>query len=140
MGRRLLPIVSLLVVTGLTVYVLRQRYEATAHREPPRPIAVLAHTEWDLRDASPDSAWRSAFPVKNAGNRRLIILHRPRGCDCNDSVRRKIVVPPGESVSLEALVETADLGSDTHVELDYATNDPALPKFTLTVLGPIASK
>jgi hypothetical protein len=73
-----------------------------------------------------------AFPLKNAGQRRLVVQPVRRPC-CDPPGREPTILDPGESTSLVLKVDPAELLKSSEYSQAFNTNDPRRPKFRLTV-------
>ena len=93
-------LISLVGFNRLGARLLLGSFEIGTTNHEQRPIAVLKRTEWDFGTVSAGPTLRAAFPVRNAGNRRLILREHSRSCDCVSAARPSIIVQPGESVEL----------------------------------------
>ena len=97
------------------------------------PRLILPYTHRDLGTVPHGAILRAAFPVENAGTRRLILVEEVEGC-CGQSVDpRSVIVAPGDSNDVTVEVDTARWHGSMQHSTHYRTNDPRLPRFTLRV-------
>ncbi len=77
------------------------------------------------------------FAVHNPGARRLIVRTAGSSCPCAAGENQDLVVEPGQTGQLLARLDTHGLSGPLALELHYATNDPALPRFTLLLMADV---
>lgn len=98
------------------------------------PCLKLDRSTHDLGTVSASSEWKAAFPVRNLGDRRLILQKVNAGCDCIANDEAPVIINPGQCQTI--LVQVANieqLGPKT-LTLKYRTNDPQKPLITLTCI------
>ena len=106
---------------------------------PSTPSVVLPDTQRDLGTVSQGAVLRTSFRVENAGSRRLILIEEAEGCCGQSAQPRQITVPPRGSKELTIEVDTARWSGEMEHRVRYSTNDPKLPRFTLTVSATVRS-
>lgn len=133
---------ALAVAAGLLVgwRVARAMLPACGRHNPAGGSAarlLLPRTERDLGTVPQGTVVRTAFPITNAGNRRLVLFEEQEGC-CGQSLDpRQLVVPAGNTEQLVVRIDTAQrLGRMEHT-VRYTTNDPGLPRLSLKVTGTV---
>ena len=97
------------------------------------PRLIMPCRQRDLGTAPQGTVLRAAFPIKNAGTRRLILLKELEGCCGQSEAARPIIVAPGDSKDVTVEVDTARWHGSMQHSTHYGTNDPQLPRFTLRV-------
>jgi hypothetical protein len=100
----------------------------------------LRVTQWrqDLGTLREGQLGRATFHVANDGTRRLVIRRETGRC-CGQSGAEDItLIPPGGTATLVVEVDPAGIRGGLQQEITYATNDPRMPEFRLTVVGRVA--
>jgi hypothetical protein len=95
----------------------------------------LEETRRDLGNLSGGKPARASFRVANEGSHRLVIRKETGHCCGRGGPEEITIVPPGESRSLVVDVDTTGIQGGLQSDIKYATNDPRMPRFTLTVVG-----
>lgn len=98
-----------------------------------RPVVVLPETEHHLGSIRPDAVTRVEFAVKNAGSRRLILRKKEDACCGGTRPSEPVFIEPGDSCALEIALDVRGRRGEIRKTIRYATNDPNLPSFSLTV-------
>ena len=75
------------------------------------------------------------FVLTNGGDEPLMIEKVLAACGCTTTALAKDTLEPGETVGLEALVDTAGFGGNINKSISVYTNDPETEKLTLRVTG-----
>ncbi len=75
------------------------------------------------------------FVLTNGGGEPLMIEKVLAACGCTTTALAKDTLEPGETVGLEALVDTAGFGGNISKSISVYTNDPETEKLTLRVTG-----
>jgi len=75
------------------------------------------------------------FVLTNSGDEPLMIEKVLAACGCTTTALPKDTLEPGETVELEALVDTAGFGGNISKSISVHTNDPETEKLTLRVTG-----
>ena len=78
------------------------------------------------------------FVLTNAGDETLVITSVHTSCGCTTIDLAKKNLAPGESVNLDAILDTVGFGGRTITKMIYVeSNDPAEPKFVLQLKGTV---
>jgi hypothetical protein len=96
----------------------------------------LDETRHDLGTLAAGKPAQATFRVANDGARRLVI-RRVTGncCGRGGPPEPPTIVPPGESRQLVVVLDTTGIQGGLQTDITYATNDPRMPRFELTVVG-----
>jgi rhodanese-related sulfurtransferase len=78
-----------------------------------------------------------AFILRNGGNATLDIASVRAACGCTTTALPTSSLAPGESVALEARVDTSNFSGRIMKEIYVDSNDPANPTAVLTVQGEV---
>jgi hypothetical protein len=115
-----------------------------APQEAGKPAGVaqvrIDESRLDLGTIAAGTTPKARFRVSNAGTRRLVL--RPEGGPCCGQPADHggvTIVPPGKSATLVVDVPTAGIQGGLQREIVYATNDPQMPRLTLTVVGRVGA-
>jgi hypothetical protein len=109
-----------------------------ASRVNAEPRVVLERTTWDFGRVPAGSKLLARFPVKNAGDRRLVLRQQVSSCECIASeAQSTIILQPGRSTTLEAQIDTTKLQGACQLELTFKTSAPNLPTFQLKLLADV---
>ena len=101
---------------------------------PGGPSAVLASTRRDLGALVQGPVLRVTFPIRNTGDRRLVVRQVTASC-CGQPAAKSTIVMPGGSAILDLEIDTNRWSGEMHESVEFATNDSSLPEFTLRVEG-----
>ncbi len=101
------------------------------------PVALLPSSDRDVGTITQGAVLRIAFPIANAGTRRLIVTEAAATCCGRPANDGQIVLAPGESTNLNVSIETIRWCGQLDHAVRYLTNDPRLPQFTLKVTGDV---
>lgn len=77
----------------------------------------------------------ASFPIKNTGNRDLIIRKVETTCTCTYCSLTKNVIKPGESVVLEVIFNPANRFGVQYKYVRIFSNDPKRPLLEFTIKG-----
>jgi len=78
------------------------------------------------------------FVLTNSGDEALAITSVHTSCGCTTTDLAKKNLAPGESVNLDAILDTVGFGGRTITKMIYVeSNDPAEPKFVLQLKGTV---
>ena len=119
------------LVAQLTANVpnLRNRFESL-------PKIVLSQTELDLGTVNPREDLCGYVLVGNDGAKRLIILPETGGCPCcGDDLPAPFIVAPNERRWMKVRGHSPLRGRFVIENVDYKTNDPNAPRFSVTLRG-----
>ena len=105
--------------------------EALGSTGPDRPVVHLERTEWDFGTVSPGDTRSASFAIVNRGRQRLILRKLNGSCDCLSARDAELIVEPFGRGCIELEFTPENLDGPARLEQRYATNDPALPKFSL---------
>jgi hypothetical protein len=140
MARRCLHVgaTAVLVVSGLLLGhwgagVVTLAWFADSDAGGARPTAVLPCTQRDLGAVCQGVILRTAFPIRNLGTRRLILLQQSQGCCGQPAGQTETAVLPGEATELIVEADTSRWCGRLRKVVHYTTNDPDLPRFALTL-------
>ena len=103
------------------------------------PHLRLAEARQELGTVAADKPARAKFQVANDGTRRLVIRRETGHCCGRGGPEEITIVPPGDSATLVVEVETTGIRGGLQQEIVYATNDPKMPQFRLTVVASVES-
>ena len=135
MGSRLLC-VTIFVAVALVCGLTRLRTwltDSAVGGAAPQASLSLANTVRDLGPVSDQKEWEIAFPVRNAGARRLVLNEVDLACDCGDPTLRTIVVQPRETVNLVVRLNSRSAVGPVENVASFTTNDKSCPRLNLTV-------
>jgi hypothetical protein len=121
--------VGIAVVVGFLALAMYRTGDA-------RPNAASLVMSDRVRDLGPTSIREErgvSFPIRNAGTRRLVLNELDQQCGCGDRVQRTILVAPGETVEVNVPLDTRFATGAVENSASFTTNDPAHPRFKLTV-------
>ena len=102
------------------------------------PLLRLAESRCDVGPIVAGQSAEATFRVHNDGARRLILRKETGHCCGQGGPEEITLVPPGGSATLTLEVETIGIRGGLQQETVYATNDPRMPRLTLTVVGHVA--
>ena len=125
-------------VVGVAYWTASARLTDRAASNP-HPRAVLCFNQREFGTVRQGEMLLAQFPIRNAGNRRLVVSRQGKPC-CDPSADvSPIIVKPGEMRLLNVRVDTMQwFGQLSHSDR-FTTNDPSLPSFELTVRGVVKS-
>ncbi len=101
------------------------------------PRVTLDRTEHDFGRVPEGALLMAGFEIHNTGGKRLVVREQARGCACVTVGRREVMVPPGGSQNLTPGLDTKKLKGPLRTTIQYQTNDPQQPTFTLVLLADI---
>ena len=84
-----------------------------------------------VRYDSDEEAAYPKLPIRNKGNKRLIVRTREANCDCFLKAA-SLVIPPGETKNLPLRLPMHALAYASRFDLMLVTNDPQQPNIPLT--------
>jgi len=126
-----------LTATWLVGSHLSARLEVATVRDDRPPAMTVDRTEHDFGNVEDTSSVSVEFTVTNRGGRRLILSQRSRSCECVFGRPPEIVIPPGASRPLVAVLETDEIRGPVALTLRYWTNDPKHPNLDLVLLADV---
>ena len=103
------------------------------------PKAVLDRTRLDLGTVRQGAIVKASFPVRNVGARRLILRDRSESCCGKSETPHDVIVGPGESKELVVEIDTTQWQGRMRHEARFESNDPQMPKLTLSVSALVES-
>jgi hypothetical protein len=98
---------------------------------PEKAVVTVAATQCNLGPLSPTALATASFTVGNTGNRRLII----REDRCSGCGQAEWIIEPGGTDNLTIPFDATGLQGSVRQVRHFTTNDPALPRLTLTVVA-----
>lgn len=101
------------------------------------PRLILPYKQRDLGTVPQGTVLRAAFPIENAGTRRLILVEEVEGCCGQSGDPRSVIVSPGDSKDVTVEVDTTRWHGSIRHSTHYRTNDPQLPQLTLRVTASV---
>ena len=105
---------------------------------PGLPVLRIEQERQDLGTIAAGKPVQAVFSVSNEGSRRLVIRRESGRC-CGQSGPEDItLIPPGGKAKLVIEVDPTGIRGGLQQEISYATNDPRMPHFRLTVVGRVA--
>ncbi|HUE69739.1 MAG TPA: DUF1573 domain-containing protein [Pirellulaceae bacterium] len=103
------------------------------------PRLRLEESRCDVGQIAAGGSAEATFHVFNDGARRLILRKETGNCCGHGAPDEITLVPPGGSATLTVEVETIGIRGGLQREIVYATNDPRMPKLTLTVVARVGN-
>jgi hypothetical protein len=103
------------------------------------PALVLACRERDFGTLPQGMVLRTLFRVENGGDRRLILVDKTAACCGEEPDPRGFIVPPHEAKELPVEVDTMQWWGHMEHVVEYTTNDPATPRFTLKLTARVTT-
>lgn len=118
-------ILSLLLIVTLRVAVVAA------------PRISVGTPVYDFGEVLEGIAVVHTFILSNIGDEPLSIERVWTSCGCTTTALAKTNLAPGESVALEAIVDTAGFSGTISKSIYVESNDPVTPKLTLRMVGTI---
>ncbi|MHC4402877.1 MAG: Ig-like domain-containing protein [Planctomycetota bacterium] len=140
--RKALPVLAILAGLFLGPWLARAvvpTWLEGERGENAAPVLVLSQSECDLGTAKQGAVLQATFPVTNAGTRRLILTEHLQGCCDEKAEPRQVSLEPGESKDLEIQLDTTPWYGHVEHAIHYTTNDPRMPRLTLSVTAKVES-
>ncbi|NQU24219.1 MAG: DUF1573 domain-containing protein [Candidatus Nealsonbacteria bacterium] len=101
------------------------------------PQLVATSVRRDLGTVARSAVLRTTFRVANRGTRRLVLVEQGQRC-CGGSVGvQEIIVPPGDSRDVPVQVDVGPWLGRMEQTVQYTTNDPQRPRFSVTVFAKV---
>ncbi len=125
-----------LMVAVFTFAAVRQQVLArlaAPEMEHARPLVVLDRQVCDFGIVPPARQLRAKFLLKNQGTKRAIVREDVPDCDACEKASLIHVINVGDSVHIELLLPTPQQSGRVEQQHSFLTNDPRLPRFTLTL-------
>ena len=94
-------------------------------------------TRCDVGRIAAGTVPKAHFRVHNDGTRRLILRKETGNCCGHGGQDEITLIPPCGSATLTIDVETTGIRGGLQREIIYATNDPRMPRLTLTVVATV---
>ena len=138
-GALALAIVAGLLLGQWTACIALPAWLGNGHAGGSGPTAVVPCTQQDLGTVPQGEVLQTGFPVTNTGTRRLILLEKSRACCGQSTPQHQTAVLPGEATELRVEVDTSQWSGRMREVVHYATNDPDLPRFSLTLNAQVES-
>ena len=134
---KVLAVLVLLAVLGLGLGHVGARMVPLAQNASlqthPLAAAELSHTQRDFGTVTQGEVLREEFQVNNTGTRRLVFQRDVPGCCGEPAETQAVIVPPGGSATLPIELDTATLAGVVDHVVEFTTNDPEMPRFSLTL-------
>jgi hypothetical protein len=128
---------SLVGIRAISADYGARRSDVGPSRSAKLPRAVLKENNRDLGVLDREDACRHTFIIRNDGDAPLKIAKAGTSCKCTVSVLPAGDIPPGKGGPIEIESKTDGVeGAFSHTA-EFATNDPKLPRFELTIRGVI---
>jgi hypothetical protein len=128
-GIALISLVTAIVFAGK----LAQYRLSPAGKSGEPAAAFVPVSTFDLGSVPAGKVLETRFKVVNDGGTRLVIRKQTSNCPCVNARWKPLIVFPGATQYITLTLDTRELEGPFQFEMDYATNDPELPKFTLTL-------
>jgi len=96
------------------------------------PRVEFANRERNFGVVSQGELLQTTFPVANRGNRRLVLAALNQPC-CGQDGLPELIVLPATSVDIPVELDTARWFGDVRHVVEYATNDPYVPRLIFTL-------
>lgn len=93
---------------------------------------------YDFGEVLEGSPVTHTFVLSNVGDEMLTISRVWASCGCTTTALAKTSLAPGESVTLEAIVDTAGFGGAISKSIYVESDDPEIPTLTLRIIGSVA--
>ncbi len=113
---------------------------AEDHAGSAAPMLVLLCTEHDFGTVSQGVVVRTAFLIRNAGNRRLVLFQEQERCCGQLSDLPPVIVAAGQTEELAVEVDTGQWYGRMERTISYTTNDPIVPRFGLKVTADVGDR
>ncbi len=118
---------TLIVIVGLGVTLVAA------------PKIQVDHPVYDFGEVLEGFPVTHTFVLSNLGDETLTISRVWASCGCTTTALAKTSLAPGESVDLDAILNTAELSGDIRNKSIYIeSNDPVNPTLTLRIIGSVA--
>ena len=102
-----------------------------------QPILAFDSVVYDFGTVVEGATVTHAFVITNAGDQALEIKAVRATCGCTATALSKTSLLPGESVSLEATVDTAGFGGSISKVIYVESNDPSSPTAVVHIEGTV---
>ena len=103
------------------------------------PQIHVDNENYDFGEVREGSVVTHAFVISNTGDEPLVISDVWASCGCTTTALAKKTLAPGETIELEAILNTAGIQGPTGKSVYVESNDPAQPRLTLRLIGSIQS-
>lgn len=101
------------------------------------PMLGVDPVTYDFGSVAEGTVVSHAFVVTNRGDATLTITGVRATCGCTTTALPKSALEPGESVSLEARVDTTHFGGRISKQVYIDSNDPTAPSAVVTIQGEV---
>lgn len=110
------------------------------NREAPAAAGDAPRLECDrstfrFGDRDDSETIEHAFQIRNGGNRDLVISKVEAACGCTVAHVSQTVIPPGQTVSLDAKLSLQGKSGKIYKTIRVLSNDPVNPVYTLSFEG-----
>ena len=99
------------------------------------PRLEILSTVQDFGEVRAGDEIRHRFPVKNTGDRPLVLAQGRTSCACSVRVDSQGVVAAGESGWIEVVLDTLRTRGEGSRTVEFSTNDPRWPDLVLALRG-----
>lgn len=101
------------------------------------PMLSVDQPSYDFGSVAEGTVITHAFVLTNRGDATLTITGTRATCGCTTAALSKSSLAPGESVSLEARVDTTHFGGRISKQVYIDSNDPSTPSAVVLVQGEV---
>ena len=101
------------------------------------PILGMDAVVYDFGSVSEGAIVSHTFILTNLGDSPLLITGARATCGCTTTALPKTTLAPGESVPLEARVDTSNFGGRILKQIYVDSNDPSTPSAVLHIQGDV---
>jgi rhodanese-related sulfurtransferase len=101
------------------------------------PILGMDEVVYDFGSLSEGTIVSHTFTLTNLGDSPLVITAARATCGCTTTALSKTTLAPGESVPLEARVDTSGFGGRILKQIYVDSNDPSTPSAVLHIQGDV---
>jgi len=99
------------------------------------PVITVDEGTYDFGEVLEGQFVTHVFALSNSGDEPLEIIQVRVTCGCTTTALPKSTLAPGESVPLEAQLDTAGYGSAITKTIYVNSNDPTTPRLVLKITG-----
>jgi len=128
-----LTVVGCLLAAGAAL--LKRAAGVTTNDARAHPQALLDIARKDFGAVAQGEVLIAEFPIRNAGDRRLIVS-ASAAC-CGAATDEALIVQPGQVETLRIEVDSARWSGQLSRTDWFTTNDPELPRFSVTVTADV---
>jgi hypothetical protein len=137
MPRRAIFVALAILLAALVVFAQKK---ASNNQQTNGPRLAMASFEHSFGTVKPGTPLNHTFKVKNTGKARLEITSVSPSCGCTTSNYDK-VIEAGQTGGISLAIEkTESYRGEIVKTAEVTTNDPAHPRFTLTLRANFSEK